>query len=104
MELDDLLDKHEDDTKTEEKVVVEKQETDSSSKPVDRFSQLMFGSRSATQNLKKDETQPITPEKQEEEINYFTLMEQIDDIMVSFENLKPMLKQFAPLLNYIKKK
>ncbi|TXC90763.1 hypothetical protein FS935_12705 [Metabacillus litoralis] len=102
MELDELNISSNEENIAEEEVVVEK-ETDSSSKPVDRFSQLMFGSRSVSQNPEQEQIQPKPSEKQQE-INYFTLMEQIDDIMLSVENLKPMLKQFAPLLDYIKKK
>ncbi|MBM7604090.1 hypothetical protein JOC75_002063 [Metabacillus crassostreae] len=102
MEPDELSINSNEDNITEEEVVVE-QETNSSSKPVDRFSQLMFGSRRASQNPKQEEIQPNPSDKQQE-INYFTLMEQIDDIMLSVENLKPMLKQFAPILDYIKKK
>ncbi|WP_226670575.1 hypothetical protein [Metabacillus litoralis] len=88
---------------SEEKLVEEKQKTKSTPKPADRFSQLMFGSRSENHHPKVEEIQPAQ-ESEKQEVNYFTLMEQIDDIMISVENLKPMLKQFSPLLDYIKKK
>jgi hypothetical protein len=69
---------------------------------VDRFTEFMFGSRPTTRKQEK----PINKdeEDQKDEVNYFTLMEQIDDIMVSLENLKPMLKELSPIMEYIKKK
>lgn len=67
--------------------------------PVDRFSELMFGSRSS--QLKQGNDQEPT---KTDEVNYFTLMEQIDDIMGSIDNLKPVFKHFTPIIDYIKKK
>ncbi|MBO1511626.1 hypothetical protein [Metabacillus bambusae] len=73
---------------------------------VDRFSELMFGAKAS--RVKKENNQQqvdsVHDENKTDEVNYFTLMEQIDDIMGSLENLKPMLKQFSPIMDYIKKK
>ena len=66
---------------------------------VDRFSALMFGSRNSQLKQGNDQEQTKT-----EEVNYFTLMEQIDDIMGSIDNLKPVFKHFTPIIDYIKKK
>ncbi|WP_273122571.1 hypothetical protein [Bacillus weihaiensis] len=69
----------------------------------DPFTELMFGTRKKDEPSKKEES--VKSELQGgNEANYFTLMEQIDDIMVSLENLKPMLKEFSPIMDYIKKK
>ena len=67
--------------------------------PVDRFREFMFGTRSSGRN--NDQQQTNT---EMDDVNYFTLLEQIDDIMVSLNNLKPMLEPLSPLMNYIKKK
>ncbi|APH07130.1 hypothetical protein A9C19_14940 [Bacillus weihaiensis] len=63
----------------------------------------MFGTRKKEDPSKKEESDKSEPQEGNE-ANYFTLMEQIDDIMVSLENLKPMLKEFSPIMDYIKKK
>lgn len=67
--------------------------------PVDRFTEFMFGTRSSERN--NDQQQTNT---EMDDVNYFTLLEQIDDIMVSLKDLKPMLEQLSPLMDYIKKK
>ncbi|QGQ44654.1 hypothetical protein [Metabacillus sediminilitoris] len=72
------------------------------SPPIDRFNQLMFGSRASSRieersHIKKDDNP-------NEEIDYFTLLEQIDDIMESLKNLKPILNHLSPIVDFIKKK
>jgi hypothetical protein len=67
--------------------------------PVDRFRDFMFGTRSSGRN--NDQQQTNT---EMDDVNYFTLLGQIDDIMISLKDLKPMLKQISPLIDYIKKK
>jgi hypothetical protein len=69
---------------------------------IDRFNQLMFGSRAS--NRLKEDNHTKKDDNQNEEIDYFTLMEQIDDIMDSLKNLKPILNQLSPIIDYIKKK
>jgi hypothetical protein len=73
---------------------------------VDRFSKLMFGAKASREIKENNQHQEnsVHDENKTDEVNYFTLMEQIDDIMGSLENLKPMLKQFSPIIDYIKKK
>ncbi|MGM0874605.1 MAG: hypothetical protein ACQEWV_07330 [Bacillota bacterium] len=81
-------------------------EEDSNTPPVDRFSELMFGTR-PTARKQENKHEPKHSNKDEnktDEVNYFTLMEQINDIMVSLGNLKPILKEFTPIMDYIKKK
>lgn len=70
----------------------------------DRFTQLMFGNRVPQRYREQNNLQEKQAEEQSNEVNYFTLMEQIDDIMASLENLKPVLKEFGPIVDYIKKK
>ncbi|MEC2077510.1 hypothetical protein [Metabacillus fastidiosus] len=72
----------------------------------DRFSKLMFGT-----NYKKRSRLPVQKEeikeeikKEPDEINYLHLMGQIDDIMTSINNLKPVLEHLSPIVNFIKKK
>lgn len=64
----------------------------------DFFTDLMFGRR---QNTPKQEEQNVP---KQDEVDFFVLMEQIDDIMASLKELKPLLKQFSPIIDYIKKK
>ncbi len=73
--------------------------------PSDRFTQLMFGNRVPKRYREQNNMEEKQVEvEQSNEINYFTLMEQIDDIMVSIENLKPVLKELGPIVDFIKKK
>ncbi|MED4403176.1 hypothetical protein ABET41_01010 [Metabacillus fastidiosus] len=68
----------------------------------DRFTKLMFGT-----NYKKRNRLPVQKEEIKEEpdeINYLHLMGQIDDIMTSINNLKPVLEHLSPIVNFIKKK
>jgi hypothetical protein len=91
----------------EKKAEHENSEKDENTPRVDRFSELMFGAKASLREKKENnqyEEDSVQDENKTDEVNYFTLMEQIDDIMSSLENLKPMLKQFAPILDYIKKK
>jgi hypothetical protein len=75
------------------------QKEEAQTPPVDPFTGLMFGTRSSGRN--NDQQQTNT---EMDDVNYFTLLEQIDDIMVSLKNLKPMLEPLSPLIDYIKKK
>lgn len=79
-------------------------ETEPSSRSTDRFTQLMFGNRIPKKYSEQYQIPEDEGEQQKDEVNYFMLIEQIDDIMVSLDNLKPILKEFAPILDYIKKK
>ena len=79
-------------------------ETENSPPPSDRFTQLMFGNRIPKKYREEYNSNEKQEEEQSKEANYFTLMEQIDDIMNSLENLKPVLQEFAPIVEYIKKK
>ncbi|OAS83876.1 MULTISPECIES: hypothetical protein [Metabacillus] len=82
-------------------------EKDVNSPHIDRFSEFMFGAKASSREKKENNHQQgdsVHDENKTAEVNYFTLMEQIDDIMSSLENLKPMLKQFSPIMDYIKKK
>ncbi|WLR42940.1 hypothetical protein LC087_01535 [Bacillus carboniphilus] len=67
-------------------------------KPTKRpvFDDIMFGRR---KNVQKEE-----PSAKEEESIEMQMMEQINDIVQSLEELKPMLKEFTPIVNYIKKR
>ncbi|PMC40401.1 hypothetical protein CJ195_01420 [Bacillus sp. UMB0899] len=80
------------------------QEIETSSPSSDPFTQLMFGNRVPKRYREQNNLQEKQVEEQNNEVNYFTLMEQIDDIMSSLENLKPVLKEFGPIVDYIKKK
>ncbi len=66
---------------------------------VDPFTRMMFGGppRREITEVKADNNS----DKGNEE--YFALMEQVDSIMDSVNKLKPMLKEFSPLLDYFKK-
>lgn len=64
----------------------------------DRFSEFMFGSKF------KRQTEPSVEKEDNNEINYLHIMEQIDSIMTSVNELKPVLSQLSPIINFIKKK
>jgi hypothetical protein len=69
----------------------------------DKFTQLMFGNR-VPKRLQHSSYQEEEQDNKKEDVNYFTLMGQIDDIMVSLENLKPVLKELSPIMDFFKKK
>lgn len=70
----------------------------------DRFSQFMFGTR--PQQKSNEEAQPAKETEEQpngQEIDFIQIMSQIDSIMGSINELKPMFKQITPLLNIFKK-
>ncbi|MFC0271997.1 hypothetical protein ACFFIX_11090 [Metabacillus herbersteinensis] len=73
---------------------------------IDRFTELMFGSAPRKKDGKENTEEAAAPLEQSspDEVNYFQLMSQIDDIMGSWENLKPMIKEFSPVVSFFKKK
>ncbi|MDQ0232296.1 hypothetical protein [Metabacillus malikii] len=79
---------------------VEQQQDDSKENTGDYFTNLMFGSKHTTKN-----TEPASNTiEHQSDIDYFTIMEQLNDIMNSIDNLKPVLKEFEPIVNFFKKK
>jgi hypothetical protein len=82
-----------------EEILEKDQSEDVQTPPVDRFTEFMFGTRQSGKNINQQQTNDEI-----DNLNYLTLLEQIDDIMVSLKELKPMLEQLSPLMDYIKKK
>lgn len=68
----------------------------------DRFTELMFGNR--VFGRKKNYSPTNNQENEFSEVNYFTLFQQLDDILDSLEELKPVVQQISPLIDYFKKK
>ena len=98
-----ILMEFEESVKKEEQIEEKEQhiEQKEQDQKVDRFTELMFGRRP---NMERKEHE-IKPENTVgDDVNYFTIMEQIGDIMNSIDNLKPVLKEFSPIIDYIKKK
>jgi hypothetical protein len=82
-----------------------KEREDRNPPQVDRITEFMFGPRAGRERRMENEKQDqINNGENDQEANYFTIMEQLGDIMDSIENLKPMIKQFSPIMDYIKKK
>ena len=65
----------------------------------DPFSRLMFGPNKRSQS----QSAPDQPQ-QNTQADYYKLMQQFDEIMGSVNRIKPMFKEFSPLLNFFKKK
>ncbi|MFJ1447307.1 hypothetical protein [Bacillus halotolerans] len=73
---------------------------------VDVFSKMMFGDN-AKQKTEKEEVQEeeeVSPTNEEETIDYMYIMNQIGSIMNSLDQIKPALKELAPMVSAIKKK
>lgn len=64
----------------------------------DFFTELMFG-RSRNNREREQQNDQLN-----QDVDYFQLMEQIDSIMESVKQLKPLLKPFSPIIDFIKKK
>lgn len=72
----------------------------------DFFSSLMFGEK-RERSIKQEEAEesPALDEQVPQSgTDYFQLFMQIDDIMDSLKELKPVLKEFSPILDYFKQK
>ncbi len=72
---------------------------------MDVFSKMMFGDN-AKQKTEKEEVQEegVSPANEEETIDYMYIMNQIGSIMNSLDQIKPALKELAPMVSAIKKK
>ncbi|MBM7620645.1 hypothetical protein JOC95_002500 [Bacillus tianshenii] len=81
---------------SEEQVNKEKEQVDA-----DPFTRLMFGQPRRSENP-TEKTEEGTQKKFGED--YYALIEQVDSIMDSVNKLKPMLKEFSPIIDYFKKK
>jgi predicted component of type VI protein secretion system len=69
---------------------------------VDNFTKLMFGPIPPHHNVKERKEQKST-EGNLQQIDYAQLMRQIDEIMNSLNQLKPIFRKLSPLLKYLKK-
>ncbi|MCM3616877.1 hypothetical protein M3936_04690 [Sutcliffiella horikoshii] len=78
----------------------EQQEAIKVERDVDPFTRMMFGGPPRREHVEVNTTEN-SPEKANGD--YYALMEQVDSIMDSVNKLKPMLKEFSPLLDYFKK-
>ncbi|QOR67560.1 hypothetical protein IM538_05310 [Cytobacillus suaedae] len=69
----------------------------------DPFTRLMFGNspRFPQQPDKNNEQLPSQPNNQ---VDYMSLMKQVDEIMGSVNRIKPMFKELGPLLDLFKKR
>lgn len=65
---------------------------------IDPFTRMMFGNqrRSASKNSQNKEPQ--------NEADFSTLLQQLDDIMNSYDKIKPAIKELSPLLDLLKLK
>ncbi len=71
---------------------------------MDVFSKMMFGD-SAKQTEEKEEQQEEASQTNEEETFHdMHIMDQIGSIMNSIDQIKPALKELAPMISAIKKK
>jgi hypothetical protein len=81
----------------------EKRQTDASG---DFFNSFMFGDRRELR-IEQEETEkrPALDEQEPQSgTDYFSIFMQIDDIMDSIKELKPVVKEFSPILDYFKQK
>lgn len=78
----------------------EEQKKVDSETEVDPFTRMMFGVQPRRQTT-EDTTESTSNKKVGDE--YYALMEQVDSIMESVNKLKPMIKEFSPILDYFKK-
>ena len=67
---------------------------------VDPFTRMMFGIPPRRQTAENKTESPSDNKTGDE---YYALMEQVDSIMDSVNKLKPMIKEFSPILDYFKK-
>ncbi|QHQ78481.1 spore coat protein YjzB [Bacillus subtilis] len=70
---------------------------------LDVFSRMMFGD-AAKPEEKEEQQEEVSQTNDEETIHYMHIMDQIGSIMNSLDQIKPALKELAPMLSAIKKK
>lgn len=68
----------------------------------DKFTQMMFGSR----RMERFEPRsPYAPQMQDDQqLRMMEIMEQLDNIYTSIQDLKPLLNEFSPVINFLKDK
>jgi hypothetical protein len=67
----------------------------------DVFSQIMFGNRKSASN---DLRLTTSSEQEETDSDYSIILEQLFDIYSSIQELKPIVNEFSPVVQFIKKK
>ncbi len=72
----------------------------------DFFSSMMFGNKKERSKVDEEtESSPAADGQEPQSDNdFFQLFMQIDEIMGSLNELKPVLKEFTPIVDFIKKK
>ncbi|AMK71745.1 hypothetical protein Bsub01_02879 [Bacillus subtilis] len=71
---------------------------------MDVFSRMMFGDAAKPTEEKEEQQEEVSQTNDEKTINYMHIMDQIGSIMNSLDQIKPALKELAPMLSAIKKK
>ncbi|WP_077617292.1 hypothetical protein [Bacillus sinesaloumensis] len=79
-----------------------KEEESQESPKSDPFDRLMFGQRA--KRMEWNNSEEHTHVNQTDGADYTQLLNQLGDIMTSIDNLKPLLKELSPLLDYFRKK
>jgi hypothetical protein len=67
----------------------------------DIFSQMMFGAWKKAQEEQKPASDAF---RQKQELPLVQLMNQVDEIYTSIQDLKPVIREFSPIINFLKKK
>jgi hypothetical protein len=70
----------------------------------DPFTRLMFGNSSRFPQQQASENKETIQPQQQNQVDYMHLMKQVDEIMGSVNRIKPMIKEFGPLLDLFKKR
>lgn len=67
----------------------------------DIFSQMMFGARYSAKSEPKTTASPV---QEDQQADYMQIMNQLEDIYKSIQDLKPVLSEFSPIVDFIKSK
>jgi hypothetical protein len=72
----------------------------------DFFSSMMFGDKKDRSTVDEEASSSPAEDGQEPQSgnDFFQLFMQIDEIMGSLNELKPVMKEFTPIVDYIKNK
>lgn len=71
---------------------------------MDVFSKMMFGDSAKPTEENEEQQEEVSQTNDEETIHYMHIMDQIGSIMNSLDQIKPALKELAPMITAIKKK
>jgi hypothetical protein len=81
----------------------DKEQSKQHNEQFDRFSRLMFGSFPPRSHQSHDNTPVQNESSSQQGLDFMQLMQNIDTLVASFDQLKPLMKKITSLIDMLKK-